>query len=83
MSYYNDTEKIQALISDLKDSGYVKEGSVVDWHSSYIAWLKTTEANNAGYYGLELPWMEGLSLIDEHTKTTHLVQAKCLLYMEP
>ncbi|XP_067935970.1 patched domain-containing protein 3-like [Watersipora subatra] len=58
VSYYNDTKGIQALVDELESSKYVKEGSVVNWQSSFIEWVKTREAKNVGYYGLELPWMK-------------------------
>jgi len=56
ISYYNETESIRELVAAIQDSGYVHEGSLEDWHGSFIEWVKTSEAKDVGYYGFGF-WM--------------------------
>jgi len=57
VSYYNDTEKIQSLITELNDTGYIQEGTFANWNQAYIEWLKTERAKQVGYYKYEFEWM--------------------------
>lgn len=63
VSYYNDTEKIQSLITELNDTGYIQEGTFANWNQAYIEWLKTERAKQVGYYKYEFEWMYGEFLV--------------------
>lgn len=54
ISYYTESEKIETLIEDLRNSSYIQPNSINNWHSAYLDWLKTERAGQIAKYYLKI-----------------------------